>query len=167
MDVEALFKQYYPRLKNYAARLVDAPDAADDIVQECFIRLYERRFTLRDVSPGALLFVMVRNSCINYRKRVSRLGAAITPPISLASDITPEDDLMFEELRSEIWRVMRKLPPKCREVFCMSRLEGLNTREIAERTGTSTQNVEKHINRALGIFSRHFAGLDIAVSELV
>ena len=80
MDVEALFKQYYPRLKNYATRIVDSSEAADDIVQECFIKLYERRFTLKDVSPGALLFVMVRNSCINYRKRLSRLGITNTPP---------------------------------------------------------------------------------------
>lgn len=65
---------------------------------------------------------------------------------------------MFEELRAEMDRVMGKLPPRCKEVFYMSRIEGLNTREIAERTGTSTQNVEKHIARALNNFSRHFSG---------
>ena len=167
MDVEALFKQYYPRLKNYATRIVDSSEAADDIVQECFIKLYERRFTLKDVSPGALLFVMVRNSCINYRKRLSRLGITNTPPISITSEVTPEDDIMFEELKAEIARVIDKLPPKCREVFCMSRMEGLNTREIAERMGTSTQNVEKHIARALGEFSRHFSGLDISSAGII
>ena len=166
MNVEALFKQYYPRLQNYAVRFVDSADAADDIVQECFIKLYEKRFTLKDVSPGALLFVMVRNSCINYQKRLAQFST-ITPPISLANDITPEDDLMFEELRYEIDRVMQKLPQRCKEVFYMSRFEGLNTREIAERTGTSTQNVEKHIARALTIFSRHFSGLDISPAGLV
>jgi len=79
MNVESLFKQYYPRLRNYAIRYVDSVDAAEDIVQECFIKLYEKRFTLRDVSPGALLFVMVRNSCINYQKRLARYST-ITPP---------------------------------------------------------------------------------------
>lgn len=74
---------------------------------------------------------------------------------------------MFEELRHEIDRVMKKLPQRCKEVFYMSRFEGLNIREIAERTGTSTQNVEKHIARALTIFSRHFSGLDISPAGLV
>lgn len=166
MNVEALFKQYYPRLRNYAIRYVDSVDAAEDIVQECFIKLYEKRFTLRDVSPGALLFVMVRNSCINYRKRMA-LFAVGDPPIYAVNDITPENDLMFEELRAEMDRVMGKLPPRCKEVFYMSRIEGLNTREIAERTGTSTQNVEKHIARALNIFSRHFSGLDISSVGLI
>lgn len=166
MNVEALFRQYYPRLRNYASRFIGTADVAEDIVQECFVKLYEKRFTLKDVSPGALLFVMVRNSCINYRKR-QMLPAISTTPISIINNITPEDDLMFEELRVEIDRVMRKLPPRCKEVFYMSRFEGLNTREIAERTGTSTQNVEKHISRAMNIFSSHFSGLDIATVRLI
>lgn len=166
LNVESLFKQYYPRLRNYASRFIGTADVAEDIVQECFVKLYEKRFTLKDVSPGALLFVMVRNSCINYRKR-QMLPAISTTPISIINNITPEDDLMFEELRVEIDRVMRKLPPRCKEVFYMSRFEGLNTREIAERTGTSTQNVEKHISRAMNIFSSHFSGLDIATVRLI
>lgn len=166
MNIEALFRQYYPRLCNYASRFVEAGDVAEDIVQECFVKLYEKRFTIKDVSPGALLFVMVRNSCVNYLKHKA-LIEAITPPIFAASIITPEDNLMFEELKREIDRVMKTLPPKCREVFYMSRFEGLNTREIAERIGTSTQNVEKHISKALDVFSRHFSGLDIATVRLI
>ena len=165
MDVAALFKQYYPRLRNYAFRFLGESAVADDIVQECFIRLYEKRFTLKDVSPGALLYVMVRNSCLNYLRH--KLHTEQGVPAYIPADLTPEDHLMYEDLRNEIKRVMRKLPPRCREVFYMSRFEGLNTREIAERTGTSSQNVEKHIARALAVFSRHFAGLDISRMELV
>ncbi len=165
MDVEALFKQYYPRLRNYATRFVGNIFVAEDIVQECFIKLYEKRFSLAEVSPGALLFVMVRNSYLNYMKR--KVFAETGTPFYVAADITPEDDLMYEELRIEIEKVMQKLPPKCSEVFRMSRFEGLNTRKIAERTGTSTQNVEKHISRALEAFYKHFAGLDIAPSGII
>jgi RNA polymerase sigma factor (sigma-70 family) len=106
MDVEALFKQYYPRLRNYATRFVGNIFVAEDIVQECFIKLYEKRFSLAEVSPGALLFVMVRNSCLNYMKR--KIFAETGTPFYVAADITPEDDLMYEELRIEIERVMQK-----------------------------------------------------------
>ena len=167
MNVEALFRQYYPRLRNYASRFVDTSDVAEDIVQECFVKLYEKRFTIKEVSPGALLYVMVRNSCVNYLKHKAFLSAARTPAYQAMAEISPEDNLMFEELRIEIDRVMRALPPKCQEVFYMSRFEGLNTREIAERIGTSTQNVEKHIAKALDVFSKHFSGLDIATVRLI
>ena len=164
LDVASLFKQYYPRLRNYAFRLLGDGAVAEDIVQECFVKVYEKRYTLKDVSPGALLFVMVRNSCFNYLKRRAAIDADRPAPVLTVR--TPEDDLMFAELRAEIDRVMATLPLKCREVFRMSRVEGLNTREIAERTGTSTQNVEKHIARALDIFARHFAGLDISMAGI-
>lgn len=167
MNVEALFRQYYPRLRNYASRFVETMDVAEDIVQECFVKLYEKRYTIKDVSPGALLYVMVRNSCVNYLKHRAILSAAHTPAYQAIAEVSPEDNIMFEEVRLEINRVMRALPPKCREVFYMSRFEGLNTREIAERIGTSTQNVEKHIARALGAFSEHFSGLDIATVRLI
>ncbi len=160
MDFESLFTQYYLRLRNYASRFVESREAAEDIVQECFVKLYEKRFTVKDVSMQALLYVMVRNSCLNYvkRKTIFETGTSF----HLTTELTPEDDIMFDELRAEIERVMQGLPPKCREVFYMSRFEGLNTREIAERTNTSMQNVEKHISKALDVFSAHFAGLDIS-----
>lgn len=156
MNIEELFTLYYPRLRNYASRLVERSDVAEDIVQECFIKLYEKRYTIRDVSLQALLFVMVRNSCLNYLKHLRQLEIG---PCLRTVDLTPEDDLMFIELRKEIDRVMGTLPPRCREVFYMSRFEGLNNREIAQRTRTSIQNVEKHISKALAVFSRHFDGL--------
>ena len=165
VDVAALFKQYYPRLRNYAFRFLGDEAVADDIVQECFIRLYEKRFSLEEVSPGALLYVMVRNSCLNYLRR--RLHTESGLPVHIPADLTPEDHLLYEDLRNEIKKAMRKLPPRCREVFYMSRFEGLSTREIADRIGSSCQNVEKHIARALAIFTRHFAGLDISRLELV
>ena len=161
MDVEALFRQYYPRLRNYATRFLGDPVIAEDIVQECFIKLHEKRFTLKEVSPGALLFVMVRNSCLNYLKKKAVLE---NNRFQLAAPVrTPEEDLMYEELRLEIERITRTLPEKCREVFRMSRFEGLSTREISERIHTSTQNVEKHLARAMERFSRHFAGLSLPI----
>jgi RNA polymerase sigma-70 factor (ECF subfamily) len=164
MNLEELFTLYYPRLRNYASRLVECEAVAEDIVQECFIKLYEKRYTIRDVSLQAMLFVMVRNSCLNYIKHRRRLESEFGTHIF---ELTPEDDLMYVELRNEIDRVMGKLPPRCREIFYMSRFEGLNNREIADRTQTSLQNVEKHISKALAVFSRHFSGLVVtSVAEI-
>ena len=68
---EYLFKSYYPRLRGYAIRFVENEETARDIIQECFLRLWEKREMLSAVSITSLLFAMVRNSCLNYLKHIS------------------------------------------------------------------------------------------------
>ena len=58
---EYLFKAYYPRLRGYAIRFVEDEETARDIIQECFLRFWEKRELLSAVSVTSLLFAMVRN----------------------------------------------------------------------------------------------------------
>lgn len=165
-EIEKLFKQYYPRLHAYALRFVEDDSTADDIVQECFMKLYEKRISFNDVSLSSLLFVMVRNSCIDYLRHKTAVKfesfqylASIEGEEKLYNidfAFTPHDQLVYEELKQEIERVVDSLPPKCREVFLLSRFEGLKNREIAEKLQMSLGNVEKHISKAIAVFSRHF-----------
>lgn len=68
---EFLFKTYYPRLRGYAIRFVEDDETARDIIQECFMRFWEKRELLTAVSVTSLLFAMVRNGCLNYLKHLS------------------------------------------------------------------------------------------------
>ena len=68
---EYLFKAYYPRLRGYAIRFVEDEETARDIIQECFLRFWEKRELLSAVSVTSLLFAMVRNGCLNYLKHLS------------------------------------------------------------------------------------------------
>ena len=68
---EYLFKTYYPRLRGYAIRFVEDEETARDIIQECFLRFWEKRALLSAVSVTSLLFAMVRNGCLNYLKHLS------------------------------------------------------------------------------------------------
>lgn len=65
---EYLFKRFYPRLLGYAVRFVQDEEVARDILQECFMTFWERRSLLSAVSLSSLLFLMVRNACLNYLK---------------------------------------------------------------------------------------------------
>lgn len=65
---EYLFKRFYPRLLGYAIRFVQDEDVAKDILQECFMNFWEKRQLLSAVSISSLLFLMVRNACLNYLK---------------------------------------------------------------------------------------------------
>ena len=62
---------------------------------------------------------------------------------------TTDSDTLYNELTRQIEQVMEELSPRCREIFTMSRFEGLKNREIAQQLGISTTAVEKHISKAL------------------
>lgn len=164
--LEFLFKTYYPRLQGYALRYISDRDVVKDIIQECFIKLWERHKSIQSVSIQSFLFIMVRNSCLNYIKHISVVNKY---QIEYLADIKGEErlyhtdflsdaeyPLLYDELKTEIRQVIDELPERCREVFLMSRFEGLKNREIAEKLKISSTAVEKHIARALKDFEFHF-----------
>ncbi len=163
---EALYKRYYPRLCAYASRFVEEEETAEDIVQECFLKFYEKQGHFKNISYSSLLFAMVRNACIDLLRRKAALHFDQISYLSTEQgeerlyhvdfEFVPQDQLVYNELKVQIGKVIDSLPPKCREVFLMSRFEGLKNREIAERTQTSVTNVEKHITKALGVFAKYF-----------
>ncbi len=163
---EYLFKNYSPRLKAYAGRFVTDKDVVGDIVQECFLRFWEKRETLSAISVSSLLFTMVRNSCLNYLKhlaivekhRIAYLAKIDGEERLYYTDflLDTEHKLLYKELQEQIDIVIDQLPKRCREVFLMSRFEGLKNREIAEILQISTTAVEKHIAKALHHFSIYF-----------
>lgn len=163
---EYLFKNYYPRLYGYAIRFVEDEETARDIIQECFLRFWEKRELLAAVSVTSLLFAMVRNGCLNYLKHLSVVEkhqieylAAIDGEERLYYtdfSLDAEYKLLYDELQEQIGLVIGTLPERCREVFLLSRFEGLKNKEIAERLQISVTAVEAHISKALLRFSRHF-----------
>lgn len=163
---EYLFRSYYPRLFGYAIRFVEDEESARDIIQECFIKFWEKREILKAVSLTSLLFAMVHNSCLNYLKhRAVVEHQQIEYLASIEGEeklyhvdfcIDNEHKLLYQELEEQINLVIGELPERCREIFLLSRFEGLKNREIAEKLKISTTAVEKHIAKALLQFTRHF-----------
>lgn len=161
-----LFKNYFPRLRGYAIRFIEDEEIVRDIIQECFLKFWEKRYLLSSVSITSLLFAMVRNGCLNYLKHVSIVEkhrieylASIDGEERLYyTDFTFDADnkLLYDELQEQIKLVIGQLPDRCREVFLLSRFTHLKNREIADKLQISTTAVEKHISKALALFERHF-----------
>ena len=128
---------------NYAARFVAGHETARDLVQDSFARLWERRCELRELDLASLLFTMVRNACLNYLKHngvVARHELEYTARMRGEERIYSYDFLsdaeqpcLYEELQREVQKAVDALLDRCREVFRMSRFEGLKNREIAAR----------------------------------
>lgn len=163
---EYLFKNYYPRLSGYAIRFIENEETVRDIIQECFLRFWEKRSFLSAVSLTSLLFAMVRNSCLNYLKhqalvekhQIEYLATMEGEERLYHADfaLDAEHKLLYTELQEQINIVINQLPDRAREVFVLSRFKGLKNREIADQLQISTTAVEKHISKALFCFSKHF-----------
>jgi len=161
---EYLFKVYYPRLHRYAIRFLKDEDIAHDIIQECFMHLWEKRATLSAISIASLLFAMVRNSCLNYIKHLSIVEKYQIDTKAEGEErlyytdffLDAEHKLLYDELQEQIKIVMDSLSPRSKEIFIMSRFKGLKNREIAEILNISTTAVEKQISKTLRCFSDHF-----------
>lgn len=164
---EFLFKTYYPRLRLFASHFLNDFDEAADVVQETFIKMWERREQLTYVSLSALLFTMVRNGCLNRLKhelvandyQVDYLAHLAGDEQLYYTTFLNEADhsLLVEDLRKQVERVLATLPPRSSEIFKMSRYEGMKNREIAEQLHISVKVVERHISRALAAFRKQRA----------
>lgn len=166
---EYLFRVYQPRLYAYAVRYVEDEDMAHDIIQECYLHLWEKRLILEQVSLTSLLFTMVRNGCLNYLKhksivenyKIEYLANIDGEERLYQSDFTLEGEykVLYNELQEQIQYVIDKLPERSKQIFLMSRFQGLKNREIADQLQISTTAVEKHLSKALKIFSDYFKKL--------
>ncbi|MDR0507566.1 MAG: RNA polymerase sigma-70 factor [Dysgonamonadaceae bacterium] len=163
---EYLFKNYYPRLCGYAARFIDDRDIVEDIIQECFMKIWEKKEILQSISISSLLFAIVRNGCLDYLKhsaiveqRRIEYSATIEGEEKLYHadfSFEPEYETLYQELEEQIRFVIDGLPNRSKEIFILSRFEGMKNREIAEKLQISVKTVEYHISKALSDFYNHF-----------
>jgi len=140
-NIERIFRQYYRQLFVYALHFVDKTGTAEDIVQDSFLGLLQRMDEVRDAR--SYLFTSVRNRCISILTRPGMQFEA------LPDDLPSEDLEKRAEVEADIWEAIDALPERRREVFLLSKRDGLKYEEIAYRLGISVNTVRNHIAKAL------------------
>lgn len=149
--MEEAFKCYYRPLNLYALHYLQDVDSAEDVVQECFVALWEKLHSDAEISHlKAYLYQMVRNRCIDHLKQANvtddRIDAA-----GLANSVIDDEYQEGSETEARLWTAIDSLPEKCREALLLSKRDGLKYQEIAARMGISVNTVENHINKALKV----------------
>lgn len=157
---ESLFREHYGALCGFARRLVGDTAVAEELVQDLFVQLWEKRATLSpEISLRSYLFTATRNSCLNHLKHVAVRGRhedhVRQQPQGLAAD--PSETVQLAELQARLGLAIEALPDRCGEIFKMSRFEGLKYDEIAERLELSPRTVEVQIGKALRILREALA----------
>lgn len=169
--LEALFKRFYKPLRAYAFRFVDDKDLAEDIVQDVFFELWQRREDIRfgDEGVKSYLFKAVYTHSLNALSKKIRSICSLEPASEpdildqyiLSSMQNSEQSLLLKELESEILSYIKSLPPQCHKIFMLSRSYGLKNREIAEQLEISIKAVEKQISKALYGLREYLARKDL------
>ena len=153
-----LFKQTFPRLLGYCKLFIHDQGQANDLVQECFIKLWEKHASINTTqSVESLLFVMLRNRCLNYL-RDQKIHSAENKLYTLEEnelqhlfqlDIIGREEITLEEqLVMAIRASVDKLPEKRKIVFLKAKIEGKKNKEVAEELSISVKAVEKHLHQA-------------------
>jgi len=152
-EMENVFKTHFKNLHAYACTIVRNEDEAEEIVQNVFFKLWEKRQKISiDQSLEAYLYKSVYYESLNYLKHEKVKEAHKARHIADNHTIDNQSDsLIIKELREKIHTTIQELPEQCRTVFQMSRFEGLRYREIAGRLGISEKTVENHMGKALKV----------------
>lgn len=148
--LDGLFRRYYVDLCRVSGRIVTNEAAAEDIVQEVFLSIWQKRSTLPLMdSVIAYLRRSVRNRSLNYLRDQKRIpsGDGEMPIMSSSSDVASAP-LELEELQQKIKKAIDSLPERCRLVYVLSRFEDLSHKEIGEKMNISPKTVENQMSRA-------------------
>lgn len=167
--LDALFSAYYTPLCQTALRFVNNEQEAEDIVQEFFVSLWEKRAGQReDVGAiGPYLRRAVRNRSLNYlrdRKRIPVSDGEV--PETIPALAMADDALKQEELHHRLHLAIDSLPERCRLVFVMSKLEEMTNKEIGEALDISPKTVENQMTRAYRFLRQWLALLPLLLTLL-
>ena len=148
---ESIFKKYYLRLCHYIYQYVESMRDAEEIVQETFLNIWDKRQTLDvNISFRSYLYASAKNRALNQLRNASRRKGHLSVISSYKSqEVDALSDLSANEINDQLFLALEQLPPKCKRIFQMSRIEGLKHKEIAEKMEIKIKTVENQIGIAL------------------
>ena len=155
---DMLFRSYYEPLLFVATGILRDRQLAEEAVQDVFVKLWKTEANISiNISLESYLTTMVRNRCIDYLranqrriKTVSMENQEVKAKLhELATEATFEEEMFSDSLEIAVKKALEKLPPQCRQIFELSRFDGMTNKEISEKLKISVSTVKTQITRAL------------------
>lgn len=146
------FELHYKSLQYFASRLIQDQMQAEDLVAECFVKLWKREREVHNAGNiKAFLYITCRNACLNYLRTVKTRTAA--QEIYFQQLAMCEEDILANIVETEVLQMLvseiDQLPEKCAEVFKLIYFEQKKTDEIAVKLGISPKTVRNHKAKAI------------------
>jgi RNA polymerase sigma-70 factor (ECF subfamily) len=169
-----LFNQLYGPVRRHALSLVRDDATAEDVVQEAFVRLWDRRERLEDTTPPrAWLYRTVRNLALNLRRDAATRQRLLSDPTVADSAAVPrpatlpDADISGRELGARLTAFIEALPPRQREALLLSRVEGLSHAEVAVAMECAPRTVNNHLVAALSTLRQRLAEAGTMVAAML
>ena len=145
----ALFKQMYLPIKNFVYYKTGDISLAEDIAQDTFVKVWEKKKDIRQETVKALLYKIAGNLCSNVFDHQQVVFEFANKFQAQESSVSPEFELELKEFNSKLEKAIAALREKHRIVFLMNRIDGYTYVQIAERLNLSVKAVEKRMKLAL------------------
>lgn len=155
---EKLFRKHYAGLCNYANKYLKDINKAEEVVQELFYRLWEKRNKLDiNVSLKSYLYRAVYNGCLQYlnHRAIEIKYENYYKKQTKEYDSDASEAIYMQELNQIIDETLSSLPERCRNIFLLNRQEGLKYREIAKKLDLSIKTVEANMGKALKLLRKN------------
>lgn len=148
---EKLFEKYYDRYFSFACALLHDADAAEDVLQNVFLKLWIGRDRLdENRSIENYLLVSVRNEIFDYlRLKYNQTVVRGETPEKVDTSADIEEEMFWSETSDRMDKIIKNMPPQRQRIFMMSRYENMASKDIADALGLSVRTVERHIYLAL------------------
>ena len=152
-DLKEVYDLHFSAIRNYIYFKTKDADLAEDLTQDVFVKLWNKRDTIRRETVKSLLYTIAGNMVINHFNHMKVVYAheADTGRYGSNERETPHFLLEEKEYEEKLNYVINKIPEGSREVFLMNRIEKMKYDEIAERLSLSVKAVEKRMSKALAI----------------
>lgn len=159
-EFSGIYIQYFPKMVRFAREYVISTEDAENIVQDIFMYLWEHRDMLVSLTNlNAYLFTLVKNRCIDFYRQKTRIDSKKESldnlqdrevKLKMEALIQFDENIFTEqEIEDLLAKAIEHLPEKCRQVFIMSRMNGLKHDEIATQLNISVHTVQNHIVTAI------------------
>lgn len=152
-----IFEKNYARLCAIAYRVLKDQDESRDVVQQVMCEFWDNRQRWSGIqSYSAYLYTSVYRFAILSSKKTISLKSERISNKKIDIPYLPSDDLSYQELEKKIFQTINNLPPKCKEIFLLSREEELSYKEISLQLNISIKTVEAQMGIALKRFKAIF-----------
>jgi RNA polymerase sigma-70 factor (family 1) len=146
----SLYNEYSNRLYRFAFGYLKSDAEAEELVQEVFTIIWEKRMTLKEeLSFKSFLFTIAFNIIKKHFRTKTYLSEYLQISNGNTSDNITSQDITYNSLYQYITELVNQLPDRRKEIFIKSRFEGLSTKEIAEKLQISHKTVENQLTEAL------------------
>lgn len=154
---DKIYRSYYNRLCAYAYPFVKDHSVAEDIVQQSFLKLWEKNQNL-DFSYDltSLLYTVVRRTALDHLKKSRDIPTA-QEGLELLSKNNVVNEMIYSETLVEIFKIAKHLPEKCNDIFNRIFLQGKENSEIADELHISESTVRVQKLRAISFLRFHLS----------